>query len=124
MLLIMGALINMEIRVDYIVINDASVDIYVLASRKKHQCAMGRWLGYQHCSDHDHLLRWWQTVAPRGRVITTLQCIMSTVFSSFIHLKLPISINIPVTIPQIDYIYKTALSQNLITYLATYLLTW
>ena len=36
MLLIIGALINMEIKVVYIVIHDATVDTYVLISRKKH----------------------------------------------------------------------------------------
>ena len=35
MLLIIGSLINMEIKVVYIEIHDATVDIYVLASRKK-----------------------------------------------------------------------------------------
>ena len=72
---IIGALINMELKVVYSVIHDASVDRYVLASQKKLRCAVGRWVGYQGCSDHDHLLSWRQTVAPRGRVITMLLCI-------------------------------------------------
>ena len=36
-------------------------------------------------------------------------------FSSFKHLKLPISFKIPVTVWQIVYIYMTALSPNLIS---------
>ena len=74
MLLIIGALINMEIKVVYIVTHDATVDVYVLALLKQHLCAMGRWVGYQSCSEHDHLSHWWQTVAPRGRVLRALQC--------------------------------------------------
>ena len=43
--------------------------------------------------------------------------------SSFKHLKLPISIKIPVTIWQIVYIYMTAISLNLISW-TMLLLTW
>ena len=39
--------------------------------------------------------------------------IMSIVFTSFEHPKLPISIKIPVTLLQIVYICMTAISQNL-----------
>ena len=66
MLLIIGELNNMEIKVVYIVIHDAIVERYVLASQKKHRCAVGRSVGYQRCNDHDHLLGWWQTMVPRG----------------------------------------------------------
>ena len=41
--------------------------------------------------------------------------IMYIAFASFKHLKLPISIIIPVTIPQIVYICMTAISPNLIS---------
>ena len=41
--------------------------------------------------------------------------IMSIGFASFKHLKLPISIKIPVTIWQIVYIDMTAISPNLIS---------
>ena len=40
---------------------------------------------------------------------------MFIVFAYFKHLKLPISISIHVTIPQIVYICMTAISQNLIS---------
>ena len=40
--------------------------------------------------------------------------IMSIVFVPFKHLKLPISIILPFTIPQIVYIYMTVISPNLI----------
>ena len=43
--------------------------------------------------------------------------------TSFKHLKLLISIKIPVTIWQIVYIYMTAISPNLIS-LTMFLLTW
>ena len=59
----------MEIKVVHIVIHDATVDRYVLASQKKHQCAVG---GVRRCCDHDHLLRCGQTVV---RVLKAFQCI-------------------------------------------------
>ena len=43
--------------------------------------------------------------------------------SSFKHLKMQISIKIPVTIWQIAYIYMTAISPNLVS-LTMLLLTW
>ena len=49
--------------------------------------------------------------------------IMSIGFASFKHLKLPISIKIPVTVSQIVYIYMTAISPNLIS-LTMLLLGW
>ena len=75
MLLIIGALINMEIKVVYIVIHDAIVDRYISASWKcfsiaeKTSMSRGQVVGVTHCSDNDG-----QTVAPRGRVTSTLQC--------------------------------------------------
>ena len=42
MLLIIGALINMEIKVVYIVIHDATVDRYVLASQTKKMMCRGQ----------------------------------------------------------------------------------
>ena len=51
MLLTIGALIDMEIKVVYIVIHDATVDKHVSASRKcfniteKHCNAVGWWVG-------------------------------------------------------------------------------
>ena len=41
--------------------------------------------------------------------------IMSLVLASFKHLKLPINIKIPVTLPQIVYIWMTPISPNLIS---------
>ena len=52
-----------------------------------------------------------------------LPSIMSIVFASFKHLKLPISIKIPVTIPQFFCIFMTTVSLNSIAW-ATYLITW
>ena len=50
---------------------------------------------------------------------------MSIVSASFKHLKMSISIIIPVTIPQIVYVYiwMRAISPNLISW-TTFLLTW
>ena len=70
----------MEIKVLYIVICDATVDricfsiAKVFQYRGKNinvQWAVG---GVTCCSDHDHLLRCGQTVAPRYRVPVYLSC--------------------------------------------------
>ena len=59
MLLIIGALINMEIKVVYIVIHDAIVDRYVSALWKcfsiaeKTSMCRGQVVGVTRCSDHD-----------------------------------------------------------------------
>ena len=52
-----------------------------------------------------------------------LSRIMSIVFASFKHIKLPIRIKISATMLQIVYIYMTAISLNLISR-TTSLLTW
>ena len=75
MLQIIRALIDMEIKVVYIVIHDATVDRYVSASRKGFNITKKNivvpWAGgwVTHCSDHDHLLRCGQTVAPRYHIL-------------------------------------------------------
>ena len=48
---------------------------------------------------------------------------MSTVFASFKHLKLPISIDTPVTLPQIVYICMAAISPNSVSGASCWL-TW
>ena len=71
----------MEIKVVYIVIHDATVDRYVSASQKcfgiaeKTLMCCGQVVWVTRCSDHDHLLRCGQTVAPRYCVLKTFQCI-------------------------------------------------
>ena len=71
----------MEIKVDYIVIHDATVDRYVSASQKcfgivvKTLMCHGHVSGVMRCRDHDHLLRSGHTVAPRYCVLKAFQCI-------------------------------------------------
>ena len=46
----------------------------VSTSRKKNLC-LGQVGGVTYCSDHDHLLRCGQTVAPRYHALKAFQCI-------------------------------------------------
>ena len=54
------------------------------------------------------------TESKEGKILRNLHClsIMSIVFTSFKHPKLPICIKIPVTLLQVVYICMTAISPN------------
>ena len=70
----------MEIKVVYMVIHGATVDRNVSASREcfsiveKTSMCHRQVGGVTCCSDHDHLLRCWQTVVPRYHVLKAFQC--------------------------------------------------